>query len=76
MVRTIARVLVYEYSSYQCSLASRSFSTTIVVNGGDNGMELMAPFIVIDRSDVGHCQLQWQSIAATTMAVFVDDGCH
>ena len=57
-------------------LASRSLSATVVVNGGDGGMEPTAPIIVIDHGDGGHCRLRWRSIAAATMAVFIDDGHH
>jgi hypothetical protein len=60
----------------QRSLASRSLLATVVVNGGDGGMEPTAPIIVIDHGDGGHCWLRRQSIAAATMAVFVNNGCH
>jgi hypothetical protein len=59
----------------QRSLAGRS-SSTVIVNGGDSGMEPTAPIIVIDHGDGSHCRQQWRSIAAVTMAVFVDDGRH
>ena len=60
----------------QSSLASWSSSTTVVVNGGDGGMEPTAPIIVIDHGNGGNFRLQRQSIAAAVMAVFVDDGRH
>jgi hypothetical protein len=59
----------------QRSLASRSLSAMVIVNKGDGG-EPTAPIIVIDHGDGGHCRLRRQSIAASVMAVFVDDGRH
>ena len=32
----------------QCSLASRSLSTTVIIDGGNGGMEPTAPIVVID----------------------------
>ncbi len=58
------------------TLASWSLSTTVVINGGDGGMEPTAPIIVIDHGDGSHFRLQRRSIAAVAMAVFVDDGRH
>ena len=60
----------------QCSLASQSLSVTVIVNGGDGGMEPTAPIIVIDHGNGGHCRLQRRPIAASVMAVFVDNGRH
>jgi hypothetical protein len=60
----------------QRSLASRSLSMRVVVDGGNGGMELTAPIIVIDNDDGGHCRLHWRLIAAAAMAVFVEDGHH
>ena len=60
----------------QRSLASRSLSTTVVVNGGDGGMEPTAPIIIIDHGSGGHCWLRRRSVAAVAMAVFVDEGRH
>ena len=57
----------------QCSLASQSSLTTVIVNGGDGGMELMALNIVIDHGDGGHCRLQQRLIAVAAMA---DGGLH
>ena len=59
-------------------LACWSLSTMVVVNGGDSGMEPTAPFIVIDHGDGSHYLMWRRSIAASAMAVFVDDGdgCH
>ena len=60
----------------QRSLASQSLLTTVIVNGGDGGMEPTAPIIVIDHAGGSHCRLQRRLIVGLAMAVFVDDGCH
>ena len=60
----------------QCSLASWSLSTRVVVNGGNGGMEPTALIIVIDHGNGGHCRLRRRLIAAAAMAVFVDNGHH
>ena len=46
----------------QRSLASQSSLTTVVVNGGDSGMEPTAPIIVIDHGDGNNCWLWRRSI--------------
>ena len=60
----------------QRSLASRSLSAMVIVNGGGGGMEPTAPIIVINHGDGGHCWLRRQLIAASAMVVFMDDGRH
>ena len=60
----------------QRSLANRSLLATVIVNGGDGGMEPTAPIIVIDHGDGGHCRLRRRLIVAAEMAVFVNNGNH
>jgi hypothetical protein len=60
----------------QRSLASWSLLATVIVNGGDGGMEPTAPIIVIDHGNGGHCRLRRRTIAASAMVVIVDDGRH
>ena len=60
----------------QRSLASQSLLLMVVVNGGNGGMKLTAPIIIIDYGNGSHCRLRWWWVVVAAMAVFADNGRH